>query len=96
MAKISYKSCCLNKLHKFIYQQNTNSYNFVECCNLTYYVLPYKNENLSIVFIRENSEQDYYFLSKDSKLYKVFNIIDKKEEREIKIKEFLEKNKNIF
>lgn len=96
MAKISYKSCCINKLHKFIYQEKESNYNFVECCNLNYYILPYKLNDKTIFFIRENSEQDYFFLSEDSKLYKIFNITDQKEEREKKIKEFFEKNKNLI
>jgi|GEM_PF-5364183 hypothetical protein len=86
MAKSSFNSCCIGKIKKYIYEQNNNNYNFVECCNLIYYLLPYKIDSKTIFFIRESSKQDYYFLTKDLNLIKVFTIEDSKDERKEKIK----------
>ena len=101
MAKTCYNKCCIDKIYDYIYEKKNKEYNFVECCNHVYYLLPHKIEDLEFFLTREKNEDQYYFVTKDKKMIKVYKLNEFKDktERDMKIKEtiksFVDKEKEI-
>ena len=91
MAKTGYKKCCIEKLYKYIYEKKNEKYNFVECCNHIYYVLPHQIDDLKFFLMREKNDNKYYFLTEDKKLIPIYqlNQFKDKEQRDKHIKEKL-------
>ncbi len=74
---MAYRNCCIEKLYKSIYEHNCEKYSYLRCsCRETYYLLPYKIQEHSIVIIREKDEDIYYFLDKDKELHPLFKLTD--------------------
>ncbi|HPC39173.1 MAG TPA: hypothetical protein PLF21_07660 [Exilispira sp.] len=74
---MAYRNCCIEKLYKNIYEHKNEKYNYLRCtCRETYYLLPYKFDNINITIIREKDEDIYYFLDKDKELHPLFKLTD--------------------
>ncbi len=76
MAKLSYNHCCIDKIYKYIYKKNIREYNYIDCCNHIYYILPHEVGDLRFCIIRENSDNNYYYVDKNKSLHKLFSISD--------------------
>ncbi|MFN3411312.1 MAG: hypothetical protein ACK4YF_04035 [Exilispira sp.] len=74
---MAYRSCCIEKLYKNIYENKNEKYGYLRCtCRETYYLLPYSIENIHVTIIREKDEDTYYFLDKDKELHPLFKLTD--------------------
>jgi len=86
MGKLSYNSCCRDKIHHYIYKNKNFEYNFVECCNHVYYLFPHHLEEKNFFLIREKSDSNYFYMDTEKHIHPVFSVEIEKEEREEIIK----------
>ena len=74
---MAYRNCCIEKLYKAIYEQDSSKYTYVRCtCRETYYLIPYKIGEKSHIIIREKDEDQYYYLDTNKELYPLFRLSD--------------------
>lgn len=82
MAKAGYLKCCIQKLYEYIYIEKNEKYNFVECCNHIYYVLPHQIDDLKFFLMREKNDNKYYFLTEDKKMIQIYQLNQFKDKNE--------------
>ncbi len=74
---MAYRNCCIERLYKTIYENKSNKYSYLRCtCRQTYYLLPYKVDDMPLTIIREKDEDIYYFLDEDKELHPLFKLTD--------------------